>query len=72
MVKKTDISCWCLRTNFTCPGDVMLSANCGGSGFASLGIIVSFCVFSGRFFFNLANIDDSLSGNGGISSNTVA
>ena len=50
----------------------MLSANCGGSGFASLGIMVSFCVFSGRFFFNLANIDDSLSGNGGISSNTVA
>jgi hypothetical protein len=26
----------------------------------------------GFFFFNLAKIDDSLSGNGGISSNTVA
>lgn len=42
-------------------------------GIGCLGSLFSACsVTVGFFFFSLAKIDDSLSGNGGISSSTVA
>jgi len=42
------------------------------AAFDPRGSIVLLATLSGRFFFNLASIDDSRSGNGGISSRIVA
>jgi hypothetical protein len=48
----------------------LLICACGIGCFGSLFSVCSVTV--GFFFFNFAKIDDSLSGNGGISSKTVA
>jgi hypothetical protein len=51
-------------------GDELASSATGAV--EPLGSMVLFATLSGRFFLNLASIDDSRSGNGGISSKMVA
>ena len=65
-----ELTTFALITGGTCTSTLLLIWACGSlcSRFSSLASGTD----DGFFFFNLAKIDDSLSGNGGISSNTVA